>query len=91
MRNQILRNLHCVESCTLLYLVTHNPHDDAVGVRDILADTAHIYRVLTCEEKRHRIYLLLGVVHKDKTLALGYRATHLLDRERALGLNPQCL
>ena len=51
MRYKILRNLHSIESCTLLYLVTHNPHDDAVGVRDILADTAHIYRVALAAPK----------------------------------------
>jgi hypothetical protein len=89
MRYQILCNLHCVESCTLLDLVTYNPHEDTVRIRDILADTANIYRILTCEEQRHWVDLLLGAVHEDEALTLGYRATYLLNRERTLCLNPQ--
>ena len=89
MCNQILCNLHSIERSALLYLVTYNPHQDTVGVRDVLADATYIYRVLASKEKRHRVNLLLGAVHEYETLALGNGATYLLNAQWAFCLNPQ--
>ena len=49
--DEVLRNLYCVECCTFLNLVAHNPHDNAVGVGDVLAYAACIYGVAACAEK----------------------------------------
>ena len=65
---QVFGYLDRVQCRSFTDLVADTPEGQSVRVGNILADTAHIDRIATGQQQRHRIFLLVGFIHQHDSL-----------------------
>ena len=85
---EIFGYLYGIEGGAFLYLVAYNPEGQTILVGQIFTDTAYIYGILACKEKRHGILLLCGIVHEYEPVASSKSLSCLFYADGALGFYP---
>ena len=87
----ILRNLHGIEGCTFLNLVSYHPERQAIGITKILTYTPYKHRVFTCYIEGHWVFVFHRCINYNHTFSGGKGFSCLLNAYRAFGFNPYCL